>query len=114
MVNQLPCDAPQRAAWKRSVLPEKYEQCPPSLRVRRSLTMSRPDGSAVTRPARLRGSCPEAKRRPEAMLVTEDSGACVSRLPQRPSRPLLWHGVDVPQKPSPPSVMQTVASSRMA
>src|SRR6266576_3605954 len=49
MVNQLPCDAPQRAGLKRSVLPEKDEQCPRSLRVRRSLTMSRPEGSAVKR-----------------------------------------------------------------
>src|SRR3954447_3343415 len=112
MENHDPCDAPHREGRKRSVLPEKYEQCPASLRVRRSLTISRPEGSGVTLPARLRGPCPAANRWPETTLVTAASGPCVSRLPQLPSRPLVWQAV-VPQKPSAPSLMQTVASSRM-
>src|SRR3954454_7851105 len=112
MENHDPCVAPQRDRRKRSVLPEKYEQCPPSLRVRRSLTVSRPEGSGVTVPARVRGPRPAAYRWPEKTLVTAGSGDCALRLPQLPSRLLVWQAV-VPQKPSAPSLMQTVASSRM-
>src|SRR5947199_9816621 len=79
MPNHLPFDAPQRAGRKRSNLPEKYEQRPGSLRVRRSLTMNRPAGSPATVPCSVRGPRPWAKTWPSAIVVIEACGAVVSR-----------------------------------
>src|SRR4051794_18448616 len=114
MPNHLPFDAPQRAGRKRSNLPEKYEQRPPSLRVRRSLTMCRPAGSPATVPCSVRGPRPWAKTWPSGIVVIDACGAVVSR--SVVLAVWVWAGdeevVDpdgdvVPHVPSSPSCTQT-------
>src|SRR4051794_18734806 len=112
MANHLPWPAPQRAGRKRSLLPEKYEQRPRSLRVRRSLTASRPEASAATLPVSVRGPCPVPKRCPSLTPVMAASATSVSREPQRPSWPLVAHGAGLPHRLSAPLVTHTAASSR--
>ena len=73
--------APQRLRSRGSArsLPLKYEQRPRSVRVRRSLTRSRPDGSARDlRAQRARALCRGRSAGPRAMPDDRDAGAAIA------------------------------------
>src|SRR5687768_8670169 len=108
MRNHQPRAAPHGRRTNRSRLPLHVEQRPASLRVRRSLTMSSPDGSGrsaaastaargpkagstPTRPASSRGPSPAGNVCPSRTPVTSDFGASRSYEPQNPSVPLVTH-----------------------